>query len=87
MIFGTTQRGVIKSITGADVNDIIMFLSSDPKNLLLPKGVRTDHPYRIVSIDNLGWTRFMKSPTKTCISGCEPRQVGRYTIIQRNAPL
>jgi len=83
----TNQRGVLKSITGADVNDIIMFLSSDEENRRLPRNVKTDHPYRIVSVDNMGWTRFMKTPTKTCISGCEPMQVGRYIIVARNVPV
>jgi len=80
----STQRGVFKSITGADVNDIIMFLSNNPSNKCLPKKVKMNRPYRIISVDEKGWTRFMKSPTKSCISGCEPNQVGRYVIIARN---
>lgn len=81
----STKRGVYKSITGADVNDIIMFLSADFKNRYLPKKVKLDHPYRVVSVDAQGWTRFMKTPSRTCISGCEPNQVGRYVIVARNA--
>jgi hypothetical protein len=80
----STQRGVYGSITGADVNDIVVFFSSDEKNRNLPKKVKVDHPYRIVSVDEQGWTRFMKSAKHTCISGCEPNQIGRYTIVARN---
>lgn len=82
----STQRGVYPSITGADVDDIVMFLSSDLRNQHLPHQVKVDHPYRIVSVDALGWTRFMKSAKKTAISGCEPNQVGHYIIVARNVP-
>lgn len=82
----STQRGVYKSVTGADVNDIVMFLSDDIKNRNLPNKVKRDHPYRIVSVDSLGRTRFMKTPSRTCISGCEPNQLGRYVIVARNVP-
>lgn len=81
----STRRGVYQSITGADVNDIVMFLSNDPKNAWLPKKVKRNHPYRIVSVDAQGWTRFMKDAKNTCISGCEPNQLGRYVIVARNA--
>lgn len=80
-----TRRGQMRSITGADVGDVIMFMASDPKNAMLPKKVKLHHPYTIVSVDAQGWTRFMKTPKKTCISGCEPNQVGRYIIVARNA--
>lgn len=76
-------RGTYRSITGADVGDIVMFLSTDKKNQDLPKKVKVNHPYVIVSVDELGWTRFMKDNKRTCISGCEPNQVGRYVIISR----
>jgi hypothetical protein len=79
-------RGVFKSVTGADVNDIVMFLSSDPKNAWLPRKVKADTPYRIVSVDAQGWTRFMKSTSHTSIAGCEPIQNGRYVIVARNVP-
>lgn len=82
----STRRGVYQSITGADVNDIVMFLSSDPKNQYVPRHVKLDTPYRIVSVDAQGWTRFMKTARDTCISGCEPNQVGRYIIVARNVP-
>ena len=82
----SNRRGDFRSLTGADVNDIVMFLADDPKNRMLPRKVKLNHPYRIVSVDEQGWTRFMKSSNKTCISGCEPNQVGRYTIVIRNAP-
>jgi hypothetical protein len=77
------ERGTYKSITGADVGDTIMFMSNNIKNTYLPRGVKLNHPYVIVSVDELGWTRFMKTEKKTCISGCEPNQVGRYTILHR----
>lgn len=79
-------RGTYRSLTGADVNDIIMFLSSDWRNHDLPKKVKVDYPYRIVSVDELGWTRFQKTPSQTCISGCEPKQVGSYIIVAVNVP-
>lgn len=79
-------RGKYQSITGADVNDIIMFLSTDPYNQNLPRKVHVNRPYRIVSVDEQGWTRFMKTPSRTSIAGCEPLQTGRYIIVARNVP-
>lgn len=80
----TTIRGTYPSVTGADVGDIVVFLSSDPRNRCLPRHVKCNHPYRIDAIDERGWTRFRKRPLQYCMAGCEPRQVGHYTIVARN---
>lgn len=73
----------MKSKTGADIGDKIMFLSSNPRNHHLPKKTSVDKVYEISAIDSDGKTRFLKNNGKSSMSGCDSTQIGEYIIVCR----